>query len=244
MAYTNVWNDSLPLDTQAANQGAADFRNLKLDVMQRVASFGAGTFANRPTPEVTSANADWTGVTYLATDTQKLYCWNGTTWDDISSSVPNQPITASNSVLVTTNNPATNSTYNSASTPINVLKVGSIVDIYGMAVANVSGLTGILTLQIGTTSGGFSNGPLAEIIPDSQDYTIFFHVHGIVTASGFLTVIETATVAVVPGVGSVAYYQSGNLIPIVLSDAISARFDVFTGFTGTLSTYFTSIEVK
>lgn len=88
MAYTNVWTTAAPLDTQAANQGAVDFRATKLDVMQRIASFGAGLLAARPTPEATSASADWTGVMYWATDTKQTFRWNGASWDDISTSLP------------------------------------------------------------------------------------------------------------------------------------------------------------
>ena len=88
MAYTDVWDVTTPLDTQAANQGAVDFRATKLDIMQRVASFGAGLLAARPTPETTGATADWTGVTYLATDTKQLFRWSGAAWVDISSSTP------------------------------------------------------------------------------------------------------------------------------------------------------------
>lgn len=87
MAYTNVWTTAAPLDTQAANQGAVDFRATKLDVMQRIASFGAGLLAARPTPEVTSANADWTGVMYWATDTRQTFRWSGAAWVDISTNV-------------------------------------------------------------------------------------------------------------------------------------------------------------
>src|ERR1700730_1938061 len=96
MAYTNVWTTAAPLDTQAANQGAVDFRATKLDVMQRISSFGAGLLANRPTPEVTSASADWTGVMYWTTDTGQVFRWNGASWDDISTNIPgnNTPIIA------------------------------------------------------------------------------------------------------------------------------------------------------
>ena len=88
MAYTDVWDVTAPLDTQAANQGAADFRATKLDIMQRVASFGAGLLANRPTPEVTSGTANWTGVMYWATDTKQVFMWTGAAWVDISASLP------------------------------------------------------------------------------------------------------------------------------------------------------------
>ena len=94
MAYTDVWDVTAPLDSQAASQGAADFRATKLDVMQRVASFGAGLLAARPTPETTGATADWTGVMYWATDTQQTFRWNGSSWDDITSSLfPGNPLT-------------------------------------------------------------------------------------------------------------------------------------------------------
>lgn len=56
--------------------------------MQRVASFGAGLFADRPTPETTSANADWTGVMYWTTDTQQVFRWNGSAWVDITAVLP------------------------------------------------------------------------------------------------------------------------------------------------------------
>ena len=88
MAYTNTWTTAAPLDTQAANQGAVDFRALKLDTMQRISSFGAGLLANIPTPEVNSASANWTGVMYWATDTLQAFRWNGSSWDDISTSLP------------------------------------------------------------------------------------------------------------------------------------------------------------
>jgi hypothetical protein len=88
MAYTDVWDVTQPLDTQAANQGAVDFRATKLDVMQRISSFGAGLLANRPTPEATSGTANWTGVMYWATDTSQVFRWNGTLWDDISLNIP------------------------------------------------------------------------------------------------------------------------------------------------------------
>ena len=88
MAYMDVWDVTAPLDTQTANQGAADFRATKLDIMQRVASFGAGLLANRPTPEVTGVTANWTGVMYWATDTQQVFMWTGAAWTDISASLP------------------------------------------------------------------------------------------------------------------------------------------------------------
>lgn len=99
MAYTNVWDVTAPLDTQAANQGAVDFRATKLDLMQRIASFGAGILAARPTPEATGATADWTGVMYWATDTGQTFRWNGTVWVDITSSIGGTIISSAASIV-------------------------------------------------------------------------------------------------------------------------------------------------
>lgn len=89
MAYAHVYDISAPLDTSAANLIGQDIRFLTQDIMQRVASFGAGLLAARPTPETTSATADWTGVMYWATDTQQVFRWSGAAWVDISASIPN-----------------------------------------------------------------------------------------------------------------------------------------------------------
>jgi hypothetical protein len=82
--FTDVWDTTTPADTQLVNQGALDFRNLKLDIMQRM-SLLSGTLANRPQPE--TVNAVWGGsgfgLIYLATDTQTFYQWNGAIWNAI-----------------------------------------------------------------------------------------------------------------------------------------------------------------
>jgi hypothetical protein len=82
---TDIWDITQPLDTQLASQGAADFRALKLDIMQRLSQL-SGTFANLPTPEV--VNATWGGVgfglLYFSTDTAQIFQWNGVAWIDIT----------------------------------------------------------------------------------------------------------------------------------------------------------------
>lgn len=84
-AFTNPWDDTQPPDTQPANLLGADLRNLKIDIMQRMGGFGAGTLAARPTPD--TGPADFTGVMYWATDTKQTFRWTGSAWVDISSNV-------------------------------------------------------------------------------------------------------------------------------------------------------------
>jgi hypothetical protein len=87
VAFTNPWDPTSPLDTQNANLLGDNLRDLKVDIQQRMGGFGAGTLAARPTPD-TASGADFTGVTYFATDTQQAFRWSGSAWVDISSDFP------------------------------------------------------------------------------------------------------------------------------------------------------------
>lgn len=86
--FTDPWDVTQPPDTQLANLLGQDIRNLKLDVMQRIALL-SGTSANRPTPE--TVNATWGGsgygLLYFQTDTNQIFQWSGSAWVDISGSI-------------------------------------------------------------------------------------------------------------------------------------------------------------
>src|SRR5229473_7737054 len=84
MAFTNVWDTTTPPDTQPANQLGLDIRNLKTDIMQRVAAL-SGTLANRPAPE--TINADWTNLLYFALDTSQVFQWSGVAWVEVTASI-------------------------------------------------------------------------------------------------------------------------------------------------------------
>lgn len=73
------------MDTELANLLGQNLRDLKLDIMQRMGGFGAGLLANRPTPD-SGADANFTGVTYWATDTGQFFNWTGSAWIDITPS--------------------------------------------------------------------------------------------------------------------------------------------------------------
>jgi len=85
--FDHAWDITTPPDTQPANLGGADFRNLKDDVMQRM-SLLSGTLTNRPTPEM--VNATWGGagfgLIYFATDTGQMFQWSGAAWVVLSNS--------------------------------------------------------------------------------------------------------------------------------------------------------------
>lgn len=94
MAYTNVWDETAPLDTSLASLLGQDIRTFKTDIRERVEQM-SGTLANRPTPE-----AVWARLLYFAIDTGQIFQWtgptSGTEWVDITSFFikPTPPVTA------------------------------------------------------------------------------------------------------------------------------------------------------
>ena len=81
MAFTNVWDDNFPPDTQAANQLGADLRKLRVDVRERL-SMMSGNDGDKANFE-----SGFVGALYFATDTGKIYRWNGSTWQDVTTNI-------------------------------------------------------------------------------------------------------------------------------------------------------------
>ena len=246
MAYTDVWDVTAPLDTQAANQGAADFRATKLDIMQRVASFGAGLAANRPTPETSSATADWTGVMYWATDTKKVYRWNGSSWDDISTDIPSggSGITkATNFTLANITNPVTNAVYNVATLPA-TLAVGTVIKARGSALVNVTSGSGILSLSVVVSTGTYI-GVEIPLVTDSQYYIIATELTMVVSTSTISLFVGTALRCLnSTGAGTVFSTTSGpGGIPMTLADTVSVEHYISSGYSGVFQGIFVTTEM-
>src|SRR5512146_340504 len=79
MGFTGAWDDTFPPDTQAANQLGADLRSVRVDVRERMAAM-SGNDADKPNFEVGFA-----GVLWFATDSGKIYRWNGSSWLDVTT---------------------------------------------------------------------------------------------------------------------------------------------------------------
>ena len=80
---TNVFDNTFPPDTQAANQLGLDIRNTKLDIQERMALI-SGLLAGRWNPGADVQPAKWTGLLYFATDTNQLFQWTGAAWVQLS----------------------------------------------------------------------------------------------------------------------------------------------------------------
>lgn len=97
MAYSDAWDEGVPLGTAAANTLDTIIQNLKRSMRERLEdSFPdwtddavdpkrvvvhSGTLANRPSG--TDPNA---GEVYLATDTAQVFVYDGSGWQQISNS--------------------------------------------------------------------------------------------------------------------------------------------------------------
>lgn len=86
MAFTNVWDDTFPPDSQLANLLGQDLRNFRLDTQQRMAAI-SGLDASKPTFNLDAQPANWNGILFFATDTGKIYQFNNPSWVDITSSL-------------------------------------------------------------------------------------------------------------------------------------------------------------
>jgi hypothetical protein len=85
-AFSNPWDNTIPPDTQAANQLGADLRAFRTDVQQRL-SLLSGTLANRPTNMDATFGGAGYGIVFFSTDTQQIFQWNGAAWVDITSTL-------------------------------------------------------------------------------------------------------------------------------------------------------------
>jgi len=162
MAYTNTWDETKPPDTDVAKTYGSVLRNNeRLDVRQRVASFGAGTLAMRPTPE-----SVFSGVTYYATDTNQYFLWNGTSWVlTPSASGTGQRLQSYNSTKVLTN--ASGVTVGASielqAPDLTSIQQSSLLSVRG----NFSDTSGFQT-QIGFAVGQDSLHPSAQLVSSYQ----------------------------------------------------------------------------
>jgi hypothetical protein len=228
MAYTDIWDVTTPLDTQAANQGAVDFRATKLDVMQRIASFGAGLLAARPTPETTGATADWTGVMYWATDTKQVFRWSGAAWVDISASIPNGTSSNFSDVTqATTTNPA-------VTVALNTIAVPGTFTTKNVVRSRVSGL---VTFSAGTPSVQIKvNGTslfIFSAFTTNDQYLIELELLAINATHLIATLVFYEFVA---GVATVVKIGATASIAFTAGVSFDVVFNSVNAFTGTVTT--------
>jgi hypothetical protein len=141
MPYTRAWDETFPPDTQAAKLLGQDIREFKEDVSERLASFGTGTLANRPTPEAVFGIAG-NGVLYYAHDVGVLFQWDGAGWTAVKYDG-----TFSDPTVATLVTPTVETPTNTATVPAGSIAYGARIDIY-TAVRTLSAGSHTLSLYI------------------------------------------------------------------------------------------------
>ena len=84
--FTNLWDQNFPADNAFVLQGAANLRQLRVDVQQRMAAI-SGTDAAKPNFSADAQATQWLGILYFALDTARVYQWDGTAWLDVTAQI-------------------------------------------------------------------------------------------------------------------------------------------------------------
>lgn len=174
MAYTRVWDELFPADTQAANQLGLDIRQFKQDARERMKSFGAGLLSARETPEAVFGDAN-KGVTYYATDEGVLYLWNGSAWNAIAGATDRL---LSDLTTVTITNPAVETNGNVIVIPAGFLIVGSVIEIDSRIRKTAGDSTFPPRLYFGTTIIGSP-----PLLPTASPQSVWMSGTVVVTAT-------------------------------------------------------------
>lgn len=127
MAFTNIWDDTYPPDTQLANLLGQDLRNFRTDTQQRMAAI-SGLDANKPNFGGDAQPNNWNGVLFFATDTGLIYQWTNPAWVNITT---NFSLTSSVKRYYTAGvaTTGTGQTVFTLTIPTGILGVGSVLDL-------------------------------------------------------------------------------------------------------------------
>lgn len=169
MPFTNGWNETSPDDNRVASLYGDDLRDMRVDIREREADFGAGLKAARLDPEAVFGDVN-KGASFYATDEGILYRWDGTTW-----LVATKNRLFLNSTKVTITNPAVETDGLVVTIPAGYLTVGAFIEIrckitgasvLGLLKFGATTLTGLTT--VGATAGVTLQASLAVTTTSAQ----------------------------------------------------------------------------
>ena len=141
MAFTNVWDNTFPPDTQLASLGAEDFRETKQDVQERFTAFAVGVLVNRPTPEAGFGTAN-NGVLYYAYDIGVLFQWDGAAWLDVRYNGVFEDLTQAAIAA------GLETALNTVVVPAGALKAGCVIDLFAAFKSTDAGLAATFRVYI------------------------------------------------------------------------------------------------
>lgn len=208
MAFTNIWDNTFPADTQLANLLGQDLRSFRLDTQQRMASM-SGLDAAKPNFAGDAQPANWNGILFFATDTGKIYKFANPAWTDITSNFYNGGVNRYSQNSTSTN--AAGQNLFSVTIPVGVLKIGSVIHICETHLRNTNMNDFI---QIGTT--GFDNvgggpGPylrMFDCVVSSNTQIVVSGISGL--PAGLTGVVQNAVVSNITTTALTIFVQQFN----------------------------------
>lgn len=215
MPFTNLWDQTFPLDSQLANLLGADCRQLRVDTQQRMAAI-SGLDAAKPAFGADAQPASWNGILFFATDTGKIYQFNNPAWTDVTASFTKGNTIYKNSTVVNHTGTTTLDTIYTA--PIPILTTTSILRISFAWQVNVQGAGS--TSMIGSIAGAAFAVTINSYSNTSATFTC-------------KTTIEILNVASV----SVQNIWIQNAAPSSASQILPASFNSAAGNTGVASNF-------
>lgn len=99
MAFTNLWDNTFPADTELANLIGSNLRQLRVDTQQRMAAI-SGVDAAKPNFAADAQAASWNGILFFAIDTGRVYQFSNPNWTEVTNSIASGGTTGG-SILVT-----------------------------------------------------------------------------------------------------------------------------------------------
>ena len=209
MAFTNIWDDTVPADSQLASLGAQDFRTLRLDIQQRMGAI-SGLSAAKPDFGSDATPSNWTGVLFFATDTSHVFQWSGSAWVDVTAGllpavVPDGCRVYNSANLTIHNNTDTPLTFNSERYDNGGLHSTSV---------NTSRLTAVKTgtyLITGHVEWSSSSPSIG-----AREIKIYLN-HATVIADEQIAAITTSLVVTTQSIATLYHLTATNYVELVVS---------------------------
>lgn len=204
MAFTNVFDNTFPADTQQAKLLGDDIRKLKVDLQERMAAI-SGLDAAKPDFSTDTQPSAWNGLLFFATDTGTVYQFSNPNWVPVSLS----GVGTKRFVTTITNGTFTNADGHILSTltiPAGNLNTSSLIHVGAGAWDNdgVSGTPAVRIYVNGTYSG------VSKQTSQYGDYGMFDFRIFMASVTKAVFVDATATGLSIP--------NAGAYVPVAVSD--------------------------
>lgn len=242
MAFTNLWDQTFPADTQLANLLGADCRQLRVDTQQRMAAI-SGLDAVKPNFAADAQPASWNGILFFATDTGQIYQFNNPAWTNVTADFfSSTPTSVRNLTPATVVAPGLALTAGmTLAVNAGILAVGSLAQIKATIYCSVGATTPVtIGMSIAGNNLTFATLPTVQAVgfPDVINFDIIiiplsaaaFVVYAIVGTTNGSAIQQWGAIrkqlagnVTTAGFNIITYSQNGNGTGAVIFDYIALK---------------------